>query len=324
MKVPGFIGRAFGTVSFAAKEHSPELLLVAGAVTLVATVVTACKATPKFVKVLEKHNEELELNKKAEEVVENAPEGSDIRYTPEDSKNDRIGTYTRTAVSFVKIYWKPIVLGTVSIGCFCMATGIVKKRYLGMAAAYLGAVKEKGLLEDRIIEEYGEEKLRELKRPKAAEIIESVAVEDENGDMETKTKVSYDTSKTTGLPPYARFFDASCPEWDEDPEANKIFLWTKQNWFNARLQTRGYLFLNEVLVELGFEPTQAGQVLGWKFYKDPAEAKRNGAANYVDLGVFVDDTNAGRRFVNCLENVVVINPNVDKMPIIGTVGLKAA
>jgi len=77
-----------------------------------------------------------------------------------------------------------------------------------------------------------------------------------------------------------RVFDSSNMNWTPYPEYNKTFLKVLQSQFTDRLQTKGYVYLNEVLDSLGFEETFEGQMLGWVYNpNDPAKA------NHVDFGV---------------------------------------
>jgi hypothetical protein len=53
------------------------------------------------------------------------------------------------------------------------------------------------------------------------------------------------------------------PNWSPEPEFNELFLRNVENYFNDRIKSRGVVFLNEVLVELGLGRTQEGQIVGW-------------------------------------------------------------
>ena len=69
MKALQTITNATGRLGLQIEKHSPELLLGAGIISFVGTVVLACKATTKMSQIMEKHNEELELLK-TPEVIE--------------------------------------------------------------------------------------------------------------------------------------------------------------------------------------------------------------------------------------------------------------
>ena len=75
---------------------------------------------------------------------------------------------------------------------------------------------------------------------------------------------------------------------------------------NQKLQTQGYLFLNDVYKMLGFKPTKAGHVVGWIY-----DEKHPIGDNYVDFGIYDIENEATRRFMNGLEQNVILDFNVD-------------
>lgn len=301
-----------GKVTFWGREHSPELLLAMGGLSMIGSVITACRGTLKFQKVIEKHNERLDKLKLIEEKQANgtAGENADI-----DVKQYRKSVYLDTIWQGAKCYGPTLLLMIGGFACFMASNGIIKGRYISMAAAYAGVLKDKEHLEEEIVKEFGEDKLSELKGEKASSDIFETAEDGEVKEVEGE-KVTYST--------YAKFFDESNPNWEKNPESNRTFLQIKQNWANHRLQTRGYLFLNEVYEMLEMEKTQAGQIMGWVYYKDPAKAKEMGSANFVDFGIFNKDSVAARNFVNGTERSILLDFNVDKKPVLGRAGLASA
>jgi hypothetical protein len=103
--------------------------------------------------------------------------------------------------------------------------------------------------------------------------------------------------------PYAKVFDEYNKHWNRDPEYNQVFIRATQNWANDLLQARGYVFLSEVYKELGFEASEAGQVVGWLLGGD--------GDNYIDFGLYSADTQAKRDFINGYEKSVWLDFNVD-------------
>ena len=69
---------------------------------------------------------------------------------------------------------------------------------------------------------------------------------------------------------------------------------------------RGHLFLNELREMLGLGKTQAGNVVGWIY-----DEKNPVGDNYVDFGIFDQDDERKRAFVNGWERSILIDPNVD-------------
>lgn len=56
--------------------------------------------------------------------------------------------------------------------------------------------------------------------------------------------------------------------WSESQEINELFLRNVQNYFNDRLKAYGFVFLNEVLFELGLPRTSKGATDGWLLSSD--------------------------------------------------------
>lgn len=70
------------------------------------------------------------------------------------------------------------------------------------------------------------------------------------------------------LSKYARVFDETSPNWQHNPEFNRIFIELQQNYANHRLRAFGHLFLNEVYDMLGLPRTSEGQLVGWVWIND--------------------------------------------------------
>lgn len=63
--------------------------------------------------------------------------------------------------------------------------------------------------------------------------------------------------------------------WSPNPDYSEAFLRNIQNYFNDLLRTRGHVFLNEVLDQIGLERTPAGAVCGWV---------KGAGDDYIDFG----------------------------------------
>ena len=62
---------------------------------------------------------------------------------------------------------------------------------------------------------------------------------------------------------YAVYFDSKSRNYETNQDYNRMFLKAQQAFANDKLQTRGHLFLNEVLDDLDLPRTPAGQIVGW-------------------------------------------------------------
>ena len=127
------LNRTFGRAGLKVKKYSPEILVGAGIVGVVATTVMACKATLKVNEITEETKENIE---KIHEATEIGFTEAGKEYTEEDSKKDLSIVYIQTAAKLTKNYAPSIALGAVSIGSILAGFNIIRKRYIACAAAY--------------------------------------------------------------------------------------------------------------------------------------------------------------------------------------------
>ena len=269
--------RKFYRVGFKFKKHSPEILVGAGVVGVVASAVMACKATTKLDDVLAETKDTVDKIHDVTEHPEKIPEGKE--YTVEDSKKDLTIVYTQAGVKLVKLYGPAVVLGTVSIAAIIGGHHILRKRNIALAAAYTAVDKGFKEYRGRVLERFGEEVDRELRYNIKAKEIEKT-VTDANG-KETVVKETVDVADPNLTSDYARFFDDGCTGWTKDPEFNLMFLKDQQRYANDLFKSKGHLFLNEVYDMLGIPRTQAGQVVGWIY-----DEKNPIGDNFIDFGIY--------------------------------------
>lgn len=293
------ITRTFHKVGLKFKKHSPEILMVAGIAGTVASAVMACKATTKLNTILEESKDNID---KIHKYVET--EGFSEKYTEEDSKKDLTIVYTQTGVKLAKLYGPAVILGAVSIGAIINGHNILHKRNLALAAAYKAVDKGFKDYRGRVVERFGKGLDRELKYNIKAKDIEETVTNDDG----TESTVNKTVNTVTGrdISEYAKFYDDGCTGWCKDPEHNLMFLRRQQDYANERLQSKGYLFLNEVYDMLGIPRTGAGQVVGWIYNE-----KNPTGANYVDFGIYDIYNEKARDFVNGYERSILLDFNVD-------------
>lgn len=291
--------RTFNRTGLKLKKHSPEILLAAGVVGVVASGVMACKATLKVEEIIDDAKHKIDT---IHEV--SADPTMAEKYSEEDSKKDLAIVYTQTAVKLVKLYGPSVALASVSIGCMIGSNRILNKRNVALAAAY--ATVDKGFKEyrGRVIERFGKELDKELKYGIKAKEIEEVSVDEKGKEVSTKSTV--EVMDPNSYSPYSIIFDDGNTGWDPDPELTKYFLIQQQNWANERLKAKGHLFLNEVYDMLGAKRTKAGAQVGWVY-----DEKNPVGDNYVDFGIFDIYNPKSRDFVNGYEKVIVLDFNVD-------------
>lgn len=293
------VSKAGGRAGLVLKKHSPEILITAGVVGIVASTVMCCKATLKVDEILEESKETVEKIKEVHET-----KGEEI-YPEQDYKRDLTITYVKMYGKVAKLYAPAVTLGVVSLGCILGAHGIMKKRNVALMAAYKAVEQSFSDYRKRVVEEFGERKdylyYNGLKEETVTE-----EVVDEDGKKK-KVKKTIEVRDEGYHSPYEFFFDESSSEWSKTPEYNKHFLVAQQNYFNNLLMSRGHVFLNEIHDALGTPRTQAGAVVGWVLPKDEND-KRDG---YIDLGLFDVNNESSRDFINGYERSILIKPNVD-------------
>lgn len=266
MKTTGIankVSSTFSKVSLRVKKHSPEILVIAGVVGVVASGVMACVATTKVNKVVDKAKDDID---RIHTSVENGVTPKGKSYSVKDSHRDLTITYIQTGVNFAKLYGPSIILGSLSITSILTSNNILRKRNVALMAAYTAVDKSFKEYRGRVIEKFGEEIDKELKYGiKAKEVTETVIGED---NKEKKVKKTVGVVNPNEISEYAIVFDETCASYDSTPDYNRMFLNSQQQWANDKLKANKHLFLNEIYDELGVKRTPAGSVVGWVYNPD--------------------------------------------------------
>lgn len=240
------------------KKHSPEILVVAGIAGTVVSAVLACKATTKVAEILDETKGTLDTIHEGMET--GAINGQE--YTTEDGKKDTVVVYAQTGMKLAKLYGPAIILGTLSITSILASNNILRKRNVALGAAYAAIDKSFKEYRGRVIERFGEQVDTELKYGIKAKKFEEIEVDPETG-KEKKVKKTVMVADPNLQSDYAVYFDSKSRNYETNPDYNRMFLKAQQAFANDKLQTRGHLFLNEVLDDLDFPRTPAGQIVGW-------------------------------------------------------------
>lgn len=299
-KVSTSAAKFAGKAEFTIKKNSPEILLGAGIVGFVGTIVLACRATCRADEVLEFHRRKIKDINDAKEIADADPEG-EMSYDAEIYRQDKAIRYLKTTGNLAKLYAPTIAVGTLSLACILTSRNIMQKRYLGVVAAYNGLSAAFEEYRKRVRDEYGEGLDKHFRY---GTTYEELPVYDENG-KKTKEKEQIEKTETGMVIPNddsCRFFDSSNPNWDKNPTFSMMWLRGQQNILNDILHTRGHVFLNEVYDALGFEHTPQGAVLGW------IDGEGD---NCIDFGLYDSNKENVRRFVNGVDNVIMLEFNHD-------------
>lgn len=279
------------------QRHSPVLLFGVGMVSVGTAAVLACRATLKMGEVFDEAEKELAgIDEKIARLNE---EGLDVGIL----KKSRFKTQLRIALRITKLYAPAVIVGVASVGALTGSHVILQRRNAGLAAAYAVVDKTFKDYRARVVEDQGEQKDLEYR---FGTVEKEVVDETETGPVVSTVK-QLDVDKVrAGESGYARTFDEMNKHWKFGiPGANVQFLQGWERFFNDRLRLNGRVFLNEVYEELGFEQTEAGQVVGW--LRSPESDKADG---YISFGLGRGGIEK-KEFMRGLESYVILDFNVD-------------
>lgn len=305
----------FGRAKLFTSKHSPEICMVLGTVELVATVVSACKATLKFKETLDEFERRSTTLDRIAEAQANGTATEDE--AARDVKHDRIGLRWGMAKSVVKTYWPTALLGVATAATYFAGFNTLNSRLADASAVAASLLMKNRDLEKQIEERLGEEALRKVKGMSSDQAVVETHVDPETGEV-VADKVSYpDVRDTFGI-----WFDADNPDFDKTLTANKYWLEKRQAMLQRKLDREGYLYLNEALRILAYPDDQlfeAGQYYGWVKYKTDEEARLHGADNFVDIGLYKPINADFNRGTVC---EAFLSFNVDPFPITDKCGFQ--
>ena len=253
------------------QKNESEIYLAASIITGVATVIFTAKQTVKAMDVIEKHKEAKDVTNYA---LENYPD----EYTLADHKEENRKLIITTGVNLLKTYAVPALLGLVSIGCGLQSHKVSKERNIALASAYAATAQGFNSYRKNVVDKFGEQIDKELRHGvKEVEVTEEVEQPD-GKKKKQKNKIMV----RSNLDDNQFIFDELNENFERNGNFNRTFLLAQQQYANDRLRRDGFLFVNDVLQELGFEKTKAGQIDGW-IYDYEGTAPGDG---YVDFGIF--------------------------------------
>lgn len=278
-KIAGYAGKLSAKVS----KYSPQILAAGATVGVVGTVVLSSRAGMKL-------DEEIGKTVDHKETVEN------VEYdTIQDKTRAYLDYYGYTAWRFTKLYGPTLIVAGATIGCVIGGHKILDGRNAAILGAYATLDQSYKRYRETVTDLVGEEE--EAK-------IHFKANENLTTDRETcDGSEACVTAHRDSNDPYVFVWDDfNAPEkWNKEREYNIYFLKMVERHANDKLQSRGHVFLNEVLDDLGLWRTQAGTITGW--VKDNPHGD-----GYIDFGLY-DPRNVN--FLNQKEDVAVLNFNVD-------------
>ena len=297
------------SVKYTFKKYSPEILLGVGVIGVGVSTVLACKATLKVEGILDTYEETMT---KIETTLTRSEAGElgEVEYYVEDAKKDKLTVKTQTVVEFVKIYGPAVTLMGASIGCILGAHHIMSKRQVALMAAYKVMEEAFTNYRGRVVRELGDVKDAHFMYGTET-ISEEETIIDENGKKKKVTKEREELVPGAKLSGFARMFEEEKPDqhgawvgstqWSPIHDYNLSFLHGKEKYFNDKLVVKSFVTVNEVYEELGFPPTEAGMICGWRYKSE----RGDGYISFTPRGI------DGNWVMGMDGDSVVIDLNID-------------
>lgn len=298
-KAADIISTKAGRPGLVAKKYAPHAMTGIGMAGVVTTAVLASKATLKAGVIHESMKQDLDMihEVKALAATDGLPDGQ--TYSNEDYIKDLITAYVKAGKKYLRLYGPTLISGAITLSSIFGGQAVTLRRNAALAAAYTGLEELYKRYRERVVDEYGAEKDMEFHR--GLKTTERTHTDEEGKKHKVK---SYSPVKEgdRSYSIYARAFDQTNPNHQSSPAYNLTFLKCQQTYFNDMLHARGHVFLNEVYDALGFDRTKAGACVGWV---------EGHGDSFVDFGIFDASNAASRRFINGLENSILLDFNVD-------------
>jgi hypothetical protein len=260
------------------KKNGPTIMVVTGVLLMASGTVYVAAKSNKSTELVEQAKKDLEVIRG----YKNCPEKRPTNYTEKDVNKEIAKVYLATTGKVLLTNAPAIAAEVGGAALILGGTKIINDRLAVTSAALSTALGEFENYRKKIIEKFGDEGKKldsEIRYGlREGEITEEEETED--GKKKKKKKKVMFADEEFGTDGYRRMFDFRNPYWEHHPDYCLMFLTAKQNYFNDKLRADGFVFLNDVLKELGFEPSKAGQLVGWMY--DPDNERGD---NYIDFRV---------------------------------------
>ena len=262
--------KSIKVANHAIAKNSPLLLTVAGVVGLGATAFLAFKSAGKVADITDNLDKARETEEQINDLqnVENPTEEEKdaLEALQKDFKPVKRTEVIKDLAGAVAA---PVLTGTLSVCALAMSYYILNNRVLSLAASLATATAQNTYFERKFKREYGEEEFNKFTTPSHEEERE---VTDDKGKTQKKHVKLQDRDMNLN----GEFFDNSTEYASDDHAYNQQFITAKEQVLQDRLFRNGWLFLNEVRDELGFERTRDGAMVGWTSSDSFNLVQRNG------------------------------------------------
>lgn len=236
-----------GRLLFGVKKNAPTILTSAGVAGVITTTILAVKATPKAIELL---NEEQSI--RVDIAMKEANErGEDI---DEEELEDACRLDSKT---YLKLLWRPylptVISGVLTITCIIGSHVISEKRATVLAGLVSSSEALLVKYQDKVIEQFGENKERALRDSIAEDDIRNAPPIKEHIQ---ETKYGYDRDVFKDLRT-GRYF------WFDIERLRSV-----ENDILSLLNHGERVTLNEFYSMLGLGDVEDGELLGWEPYSN--------------------------------------------------------
>lgn len=281
-----------------AAKHGPKALLIAGIAGATGALVLACVQTYKKAPAIVEDTK-VKLNSIDEEF------GEDPVGEQKAARNKAVAKVClNTGWEFTKAYALPVGIFGLSMTCVGLSYGVEHRQKLLLANSYAAMSAAYSATRDKMREEVGEEREAEIHR----EVIESLRPrsDDEATQVQKEREKELRDFKTQREGSvYTWFFDNTNEHYRPAHKTNQLILNSWEKEFNAWLWSKdpgGVVYLNDVIIHMGFSPIREGWSMGWKRPKCTGLPYK-----IIDLGILNPDNPMNRAFINGDEPTFLID-----------------
>ncbi len=272
MKVNKNIKNKLNKLTIKLSKKAPSILVVGGVCGIAVSTVLACKATLKVNDVLDEAKNNIDNIHKAleDETI------TEEQYSKADSVKDLVVAYKGLGVGLIKLYGPAVLIGTASLASIIYSHNLLQKRSASLLAAYKALDFSYKEYRKNVKDVFGEEVDKGLEMG----IVKKNENYKEDENAEKPYVIDYSMLKEKSGKECTIIFDEGDVGWENDYYYNMCHLEHSEQYATTLLQTRGYLFLNEVFDMIGRPKTAEGQVIGWKYDLDDPTKQ-----NVIDFGL---------------------------------------
>lgn len=252
-----------------AVKHSPLALTVTGVIGLGATAYLAYKSAHKIEAITDDIEERQRTAERMDDIIEEIQASKDMDPISVDVDhlreiNDELKELEadfkpvdrrETIYRLGKAVAAPVATGVLSVCAIALSYYIQNNRILNLAASLATATAENAFFEKKYRETYGDDKYEEFITP-----TEEQEIEKDGKSKKVKVQAKKDGN--------GRWFSESNEYASDDHDYNRQFIRTVEDRMQDKLFRNGYLVLNDVLDQLGFERSRAGALAGWSVEND--------------------------------------------------------